>query len=286
MIEEPLFSMLGPAAPQSPVVLAVPHAGRRYPVDLVERARVPIARLWALEDRMADGLVDLAVAQGATAIVARLARAAIDDNRDPREIDPSMIEEEIALREVQISGKVRSGLGLFPRSLPASGELWKRRMALADVRARIETMHIPYHRTISERLAATRAIFGAAVLIDCHSMPPLPVRESGGPVRIVIGDRFGASASSALIDMVLAVVEGAGLRAARNHPYPGGHSTERHGRPHTGVHALQIEFDRTLYLDASLDQPGSGFAACRQLLAEIAREIGAMLASHWPVAAE
>jgi len=286
MIEEPLFSTLGPAAPRSPVVLAVPHAGRRYPMGLVEKARVPIARLRALEDRMADGLVELAVAQGATAVVARLARAAIDVNRDPREIDPSMIEEGLALRDVQISSKVRSGLGLFPRRLPACGELWKSRMTMADARTRIETMHVPYHRAIGERLAAARAVFGAAVLIDCHSMPPLPVREHGGPIRIVIGDRFGASASSALIDMVLAVVEGAGLRAARNHPYPGGHSTARHGRPTTGVHALQIEFDRTLYLDATLDQPGPGFAACRQIVADIARQIGAMLASQWPVAAE
>jgi N-formylglutamate amidohydrolase len=283
---EPAFSVLGPDRPQSPLLLTVPHAGRIYPAELAERSRVPMERLRALEDRHADRLVELAVSQGASAIVARIARAAIDLNRDPREIDPAMIEHGIGADRLLLSGKVRAGLGLFPRRLPSCGELWRGRMAWDETVRRIAEAHEPYHRAIAERIAATRAAFGVAVLVDCHSMPPLPVRQAGGPVRVVVGDRFGAGASAAVVDVAMAVIEGAGLRAARNHPYAGGYTIDRHGRPRQQVHAIQIEFDRSLYLDAMLDTPTGNLEACGRLLATIAARLGDLFDPGLPIAAE
>jgi N-formylglutamate amidohydrolase len=286
MTSEPPFTLLGPATPQSPVLLAVPHAGRHYPDEVVARARVPMERLRTLEDRHADRLVEQAVSEGATAIVAQLARAAIDLNRDPREIDPAMIDGALRGDAVLPSGKVRAGLGLFPRRLPSCGELWRGRMSQADARQRIAQAHEPYHRAIAERIEATCAIFDGAVLIDCHSMPPLPVRQAGGPVRLVVGDRFGAGASAALVDLTMAVVEGVGLRAARNHPYAGGYTIDRHGRPRRNVHAIQIEYDRSLYLDAALDAPNGNLEECGRLLATIAAQLGEMLSPRLSIAAE
>lgn len=286
MAPEPAFALLGPETPRSPVLLAVPHAGRSYPDEVVARARVPMGRLRALEDRHADRLVTQAVGEGATAIVARIARAAIDLNRDPREIDPAMIDEALRADRLLPTGKVRAGLGLFPRRLPSCGELWAGRMSRAEAEGRIAAVHEPYHRAIAERIEATRAIFGAVVLIDCHSMPPLPVRQQGGPVRIVIGDRFGAGASAAVADLAMAVFEGAGLHVARNHPYAGGHTIDRHGRPRRNVHAIQIEYDRSLYLDAALDAPTANLDACGRLLAIAAAELGALLRPDFSIAAE
>jgi N-formylglutamate amidohydrolase len=286
MAAEPAFSILGPDRPQSPVLLAVPHAGRCYPSALAAQARVPMERLRALEDRHADRLVEQAVAEGASAIVARMARAAIDLNRDPREIDPAMIDSAISADRLLLSGKVRAGLGLFPRRLPACGELWRGRMALDEAARRIAVAHTPYHRAIAERIEAIRSVFGVAILIDCHSMPPLPVRQAGGPVRIVVGDRFGAGASAAVVDVAMAVIEGAGLRAARNHPYAGGYTIDRHGRPRKQVHAIQIEFDRSLYLDATLDQPTDNLEACGRLLAMVAARLSGLFSPGLPIAAE
>lgn len=286
MASEPAFTLLGPETPQSPVLLAVPHAGRCYPDEVVARARVPMERLRALEDRHADRLVGQAVAEGATAIVAHVARAAIDLNRDPREIDPAMIDEPLPAEALLPTAKVRAGLGLFPRRLPSCGELWRGRMSRAEAEQRIAATHMPYHDAIAQRIAATRAIFGAAVLIDCHSMPPLPVRQAGGPVRVVIGDRFGAGASTALVDLTLAMVEGVGLRAARNHPYAGGYTIDRHGRPRRNVHAIQIEYDRSLYLDAALDAPAANLDECGRLLADIAARLAELVSPSLPMAAE
>jgi N-formylglutamate amidohydrolase len=184
------------------------------------------------------------------------------------------------------TGKVRAGLGLFPRRLPSCGELWSGRMNRADAALRIAETHEPYHRAIAERIEATRAIFGGVVLIDCHSMPPLPVRQPGGPVRIVIGDRFGAGASAGMVDLAIAVIEGAGLRAARNHPYAGGYTIDRHGRPRRNVHAIQIEYDRSLYLDAALDAPAANLQECSRLLAMIAQQLGELLSPGFSIAAE
>ncbi|KKC26452.1 N-formylglutamate amidohydrolase [Sphingomonas sp. SRS2] len=286
MTAEPAFSVLGPATPHSPVLLAVPHAGRVYPPALLEAARVPIERLRALEDRYADRLVEVAVAQGATAIVAHMARAAIDLNRDPREIDPAMIEERISAEGLLLSGKVRAGLGLFPRRLPACGELWRGRITMGEAERRIAVAHAPYHAAIAERLERIKAIFGVAILIDCHSMPPLPVRQAGGPVRVVVGDRFGAGASAAVVDVAMAVIEGAGLRVARNHPYAGGYTLDRHGRPRKQVHAIQIEYDRSLYLDASLEAPTGNLEACARLLGMISSQLGGLFSPGLPIAAE
>lgn len=286
MLPDPAFSLLGPETPQSPVLLAVPHAGRIYPDDVLVRARVPMARLRALEDRFADRLITQALNEGATAIVARIARAAIDLNRDPREIDPVMIDEDMSAEALLPTGKVRAGLGLFPRRLPSCGELWRGRMSRADAMRLVAEAHEPYHRAIAARIEATRAIFGVAVLIDCHSMPPLPVRQPGGPVRIVVGDRFGATSSAALVDLTMALIEGVGLRVARNHPYAGGYTLDRHGRPRRNVHAIQIEYDRSLYLDAALDKPTANLDECSRLLAMIVAQLGSMLVPALPIAAE
>ena len=283
---DPAFSILGPDRPQSPLLLAVPHAGRVYPPEITQQARVPMERLRALEDRHADRLVEQAVAEGATAIVAHVARAVIDLNRDPREIDPAMIDGAISADRLLLSGKVRAGLGLFPRRLPSCGELWRGRMPLDESERRIAYAHTPYHLAITERIEAIRAVFGVAVLIDCHSMPPLPVRQAGGAVRIVVGDRFGAGASAAVVDVAMAVIEGAGLRAARNHPYAGGYTIDRHGRPRRHIHAIQIEFDRSLYLDAALDEPTANLQACGRLLAMITAQLSGLFSPGLPIAAE
>ena len=122
-----------------------------------------------------------------------------------------------------------------------------------------------------------RAQHGACLLIDCHSMPS--IAGPGARPRIVIGDRHGRSAGPRLVDAAMRAVRSAGLSVARNHPYAGGHTLDRHGRPAFGRHALQIEIDRALYLDAAQREPGPGLAAIRRLLADIAEALLAELCS-------
>lgn len=257
------FFRHGPAEPLSPVVLSVPHAGRDYPEAMRAALRVPPDALVALEDRYVDALAE-AARGGETMLVAQRARAWIDLNRSEQERDPR-IDAGAARSAMPIeSVKLRSGLGLVPRRAGAAGDIWKARLSGEEVVARILGDHRPYHAALDQLLEVARARFGVAVLLDVHSMPPLA--RHGSPARLVIGDRFGRAAATRLTARLEAVARAHGVTVAINTPYAGGHVLDRHGRPRGGVHAIQLEFDRSLYLDAALDQPGPGLATSAALL--------------------
>lgn len=259
----PPFDLHGPATPVSPVVLSVPHAGRDYPLPLRAALKVPPTSLVALEDRHADTLA-LAARGIETLFVATRPRAWIDLNRAEHERDPRIDEGAQAMPESAQSLKLRSGLGLVPRR--AGGvDLWRRRFAAEEVRARIEQDHRPYHAAIAAALVAARARFGVAILLDIHSMPPL----APGGARMVIGDRFGRSSAARFVARIEGVIHAARIRSAVNTPYAGGHILDRHGDPAANIHAIQIEVDRTLYLDRRRDRPGPGLDAAAALLRRI-----------------
>lgn len=256
----PSFDIVGSVDPVSPVVLSVPHAGRDYPLALRAALRVPLDAVVALEDRYADQLVRAARGDE-TMLVARRARAWIDLNRAETERDPRIDDGARPMAVPFMSAKVRAGLGLVPRRAAPAGDIWKHRLAAEDVAARIVADHRPYHAVLADTLRAARAKFGVAILLDIHSMPPL--KDGKG---IVIGDRFGRSASSRFVARLEDVARHRGVPVALNTPYPGGHILDRHGAPRRALHAIQIEIDRSRYLDAELRQPGGGFGATAALL--------------------
>jgi N-formylglutamate amidohydrolase len=245
------FDLCGAEIPDSPVVLSVPHAGRDYPLELRAALRAPLGALVALEDRCVDELA-LAARGEETLLIQRLPRAWIDLNRAEHERDPRLDD---GAASGHLTAKVRSGLGIVPRRTTLAGDLWRRRLGADEVERRIACDHRPYHAALAAALAAARARFGVAVLLDVHSMPPLAC----GKTRIVVGDRFGKSAAARFVHRIEAEVAPFGRGLALNAPYPGGHILERHARPAAGIHGVQLEFDRTLYLDRALDAPGMGF---------------------------
>ena len=276
-VDQGSFDRWGSADPVSPVIISVPHAGREYPPALLAALRVPVAALAGLEDRHVD-----AVALGArgieTMLVQRRGRAWIDLNRAEQERDPRVDDGALSGRTVPPSPRLRSGLGLVPRRVSGAGDLWRGRFTGAAIEARIAADHRPYHTALQALLRAARAKFGVAVLLDLHSMPPL----MAGEPQVVIGDRFGRSAGARFVTRLEAVVMAAGVSCGRNQPYAGGDITERHGRPSLGIHAVQVELDRSLYLDDRLDLPGAGVGATaalvRRLIDVLAEEAGGSLA--------
>lgn len=279
-MHESSFERVGATPQLSPVVLSVPHAGRDYPLVLRSALRLPLAALTPLEDRHVD-----AVARGArtteTMLVQTRARAWIDLNRGEDERDPRVDEGAAPIAQPIASSKLRSGLGLVPRRASNAGDLWRRRFTAEDIAQRIDQAYRPYHAALDEALAAARARFGVAVLLDVHSMPPLTAHTPAAmPARIVLGDRFGRSAAPRFVARLESEAAAAGVPVALNAPYAGGHILKRHGRPAAGIHAIQLEFDRSLYLDRRLDGVGPGLEATvgllRAMLAALADEALAM----------
>ncbi|KTF69887.1 N-formylglutamate amidohydrolase [Sphingomonas sp. WG] len=262
MNSPPSFERYGPLLPESPVVLSAPHAGRDYPAVLAAALRVPLPALRALEDRHVDALARDARREE-TLFVATRARAWIDLNRSEQERDPHIDDGAQRIGRPP-SAKLRSGLGIVPRRVGNLGQLWCRRFTDAEIVERIEEDHRPYHAALAEALGAAHRRFGIAVLLDIHSMPPLG--HAASAPQLVIGDRFGRAAAARFGTRIAGVARQHGIASAANTPYAGGYILERHGDPRGGIHAIQLEFDRALYLDAALDQPGAGAAMTKALL--------------------
>ena len=280
------FDQIGPTQPAFPVVLSIPHAGRDYPYDIDKYCQFPSYRLLCLEDRYADLLADHAWRAGYSGLVARMPRAIIDLNRAEHDLDPAMLTTPTGPPAL-LSVKARGGLGLIPRRTAGLGELWRRRFTPAEVEARITGHHRPYHQALGALVQQAMDQFGTALLLDVHSMPPLPSTSGQQAPQIVIGDRFGRSAAPVLTEIACATAKQAGFRVALNAPYAGGHILDRHGRRDNGIHALQIEVDRQLYLDATLSEPGAGIDRIKALIAGIAAELSRALTNRaLPIAAE
>ena len=256
----------------SPVVLSVPHAGRAYPRDIAAQIAVPLAAVLPLEDRYADRLVTAAVASGHVAIVAHVPRLMIDLNRAETDVDPASVTG--MRRSGPMSMKARGGLGLVPTRLHGVGELWRAPIAAADFADRVADWHRPYHAALAAALAAAHRRFGRAVLIDLHSMPPL---GGAGAAQVVIGSRHGSSAQPEVRAAALRWWQSVPLPTAADAPYAGGHVIDRHGAPAAGIDAIQIEFDRRLYLDDALEQPGAGLAATAARVAAFADSLRSMV---------
>lgn len=280
-----------------PVLIAAPHGGRAYPRALMADLRHGPSAAIKLEDRYVDRLAQgVAAVTGASLLVAHAPRAMIDLNRAPDDIDWEMFARDARPLEggTGPSRRARSGLGLIPRRLPLLGELWRRRFVAEDLADRIAGIHEPYHATLGSVLARLRERWGAALLIDLHSMPPLPSRPGVASAQIVLGDRFGATCHGSVVASAFAHFAQVGREAAHNRPYAGGYVLERHANPRAGIHALQIEIDRSRYLDPALVEPGEGMAEMIEDLAGLVRRLASVVAElgrdagvqGWPLAAE
>ena len=286
-----------------PVLIAVPHAGRAYPARVLERMRNPEFAALRLEDRYVDRLAQaVSVATGASLIVAQAPRAMIDLNRATDDVDWDMIArgggkgqgEHASDPGALARRRARSGLGLIPRRLPGIGELWKRRHDRDELDSLIAQVHEPYHAALGDLLGRLHARWGAVLLLDLHSMPPL--RQRGVPApEFVVGDRFGASCSGTIVAEIFSWMGQSGRHAAHNRPYAGGHGLDRHAAPGRNVHAVQLEIDRSSYLDSRLVEPGEGFAGMVDLLVGLVRHLALAVTSlrverggrcAWPDAAE
>jgi N-formylglutamate amidohydrolase len=254
-----------------PVLVSVPHAGRYYPSALFENLRLSPESLLRLEDRYADLLVRDAAAASVPTIIAQCARAWIDLNRDEQDLDADMVVGLDRRGQPAPGAKQRGGLGLIPRRLIGAGDIWRGPIALSDVDQRIAVYHRPYHAQVSDILSQMHNQFGIAILLDLHSMPPISETAGCPPPDFVIGDRFGRSASSRFSEYLMMRIKAHGFKVNLNNPYAGDHMLRRHGDPNKNIHALQLEIDRTLYLDSALREPSKDLPNMVQLIANIVR---------------
>ncbi len=254
----------GPGIACVPVVFASPHSGQHYPMELIEKLRPPLIELRRTEDAFVNELFGAAPQVGASLVSAVFARCFVDLNRAADELDLGMFEDAPPRFQSRVSDRVRAGLGCLPRVAANGIEIYARPLRWHEGQARLQHVHAGYHGALRRMVAGAQAIgLGRAVLIDCHSMPS-ESRTGRRLPHIVLGDRFGAACSHRLIAAAERCLREMGYSVARNAPYAGGYTTRTYGKPSMGLHALQIEINRSLYLDERKVERTSGFDRVRR----------------------
>jgi N-formylglutamate deformylase len=280
------FRIVRPRQQTLPFVFASPHSGRVYPASLVATSRLDALSLRRSEDAFVDELFGGVTDLGAPLIAARFPRAYCDANRAPGELDAGMFSGALNVAVDAPSPRVLAGLGVIPRIVRDGAEIYRGKLAPAEARVRLETLYRPYHAALKTLMEETLARFGAAIVIDCHSMPSaLSVPD------IVLGDRYGASAPAAVTGWCESAFTSAGFSVVRNSPYAGGYTTALYGRGPAGCHALQIEINRSLYLNEDSLGRRPAFDAVKQKLTEAltrltALPLGSLNRRNPPLAAE
>jgi N-formylglutamate amidohydrolase len=249
----PSHEVIAPRRRSLPLVFSSPHSGDDYPADFLAASRLSALELRRSEDSFVDELFCAAPEEGAPLLRALFPRAYVDPNREPFELDQAMFADPLPTYANTRSPRVASGLGTIARIVASGAEIYRDKLSFDEACARIHRHYWPYHTTLRQLVDETRADFGFCILIDCHSMPSHGVAMNGHKVAsdldVVLGDGHGQSCASAVIDCVEASLTAMGYRVGRNDPYSGGFVTRHYGRPSEGVHALQIEISRKLYMD-------------------------------------
>jgi N-formylglutamate amidohydrolase len=244
--------ILAPRVQTLPLVLSSPHSGDRYPTAFLAASRLDPLMLRRSEDSFVDELFGAAPTIGAPLLRALFPRAYVDANREPYELDPSMFEDRLPDYANTRSPRVAAGLGTIPRIVANGADIYRRKLAFADALSRLRDHYWPYHEALSALIEATRSQFGYCLLIDCHSMPSTRkkgMRNAMPRVDVVLGDFHGSTCAGVVADTASRTLKALGYCVAHNRPYAGGHVTRHYGRPARGIHALQIEINRSLYMD-------------------------------------
>ena len=270
---DPAFETLMPDRITAPVVFNSPHSGSVYPDAFIAGSKLDAMTLRRSEDCFVDELFAGVIGLGAPLMRAHFPRAYLDLNREPYELDPDMFAEPLPEAANTRSLRVAGGLGTIPRVVAEAAEIYAAPLPVAEAHQRIEHLYKPYHKSLLGLLNGIHRRLGAALLVDCHSMPSVTRDRQAGRPDVILGDRFGMSCAPEIVDVAERAFASMGYSVIRNRPYAGGFITQRYGLPARGFHALQIEINRALYMDELALTKSTGFKGLKRDLGAFAAKL-------------
>lgn len=281
------YSLHLPETRSTSVVFASPHSGRNYARAFLRNSVLDERAIRSSEDAFVDMLFEDAPLTGAPLLMAETPRAFVDLNRSSEELDPALVE---GVRHSQLNPRITSGLGVVPRVVANGRAIYRGKMSLQEAQTRITDHWRPYHETLQSLLDEAHGLFGEAILVDLHSMPHEAVEAISRPgnrrPEVVLGDRFGSACGGAIMDMMEEAFSAAGLAVVRNAPFAGAYITQRYGRPSRRQHAVQVEIDRSLYMDEAAVLPNGNFDEFKALMSRVMADISEIGRPALPLAAE
>ena len=279
-------TIVEPSTLTSGVVFALPHSGRDYGVSFLNQSILDKISIRSSEDAFLDQLIDGIEKYGAPKIIANAPRAFIDLNRSTDELDPALIS---GIKNNIRSPRISSGLGIIPRVVSHGKEIYRGKLSLEQAQSRIEYYWKPYHKDLSNLLKRAQSIYGQSLLIDMHSMPHEAVSTQSSFIKapeIVVGDRFGMSSDPEFTNLIVSILKQHGFRVAKNTPFAGAFITKHHGKIKDRTHAIQLEIDRSLYMDEERILPNSGFEKLKSQLFPALIQISSLICKSDKIAAE
>ena len=279
-------TIVEPSTLTSGVVFALPHSGRDYGVSFLNQSILDKISIRSSEDAFLDQLIDGIEKHGAPKIIANAPRAFIDLNRSTDELDPALIS---GIKNNIRSPRISSGLGVIPRVVSHGKEIYRGKLSLEQAQSRIEYYWKPYHKDLSNLLKRARSIYGQSLLIDMHSMPHEAVSTQSSFIKapeIVVGDRFGMSSDPEFTNLIVSILKQYGFRVAKNTPFAGAFITQHHGKIKDRTHAIQLEIDRSMYMDEERVLPNSGFEKLKSQLFPALIQISSLICKSDKIAAE
>jgi N-formylglutamate amidohydrolase len=272
----PPFEIAEPAMWRAPIIFNSPHSGSVYPREFLNTSRIDLTALRRSEDSFMDELIADLCDRGFPTVRVNFPRSYVDVNREPYELDPRMFTGRLPSFANTRSMRVAGGLGTIPRVVGDGQEIYRERLSVEDALGRIEQLYKPYHRALRRLINRVHQGFGATIVVDCHSMPSIGVsRDEPRRPDLVIGDRYGTSCAALLADIVEQTMTSLGYSVGRNKPYAGGFITEHYGNPASGLHTVQLELNRAVYMDERRRERSPRFA---QVVADFASLADALAA--------
>ncbi len=274
------FFESAPETPAQPLLITSPHSGSHYPEDFLTASRLDAHAIRQSEDMFVADLFAGVETLGASLLAARLPRAYLDLNRAPFELEQELFEDDLPSQFNSKSLRARAGLGIIPRLVAENTPIYSGKLAFAEAKHRIENFYTPFHAALASKLDELHRQFGAAILIDAHSMPSQAARANDGRpkqphIDIVLGTRHGRACHATLTELVENFLKARGLSVARNQPYAGGYITEHYGRPDAGTHAIQIEINRAIYMDERSYHRHAGFGQLSETMTKLVAHLAA-----------
>jgi N-formylglutamate amidohydrolase len=279
-MEDPIL-VERPQQPSLPLIVSSPHSGRNYSKEFIASSVLTPLRLRASEDSFVEEIFGHAPCLGAPFIKALFPRVFVDVNREPFELDPTMFSGPLPDYVTTQNSRISAGLGTIARVVSNGEQVYTKKLDYPEIENRINYFYQPYHQALETLIEETKKKFGYCILLDCHSMPSSSTgpRGSSRPkitrhVDIVLGDCHGTSCHPTIIDFATNFLSDLGFTVRRNTPFAGGFITRNYGKPREGVHSLQIELNRRLYMDEYRIERLEGIVPLTNDMTNLVKELG------------
>ena len=260
-------------ADAAPVVFDVPRSGAEYPRWFA--ASAPLDLIQKSISSYVEALYRDVTDAGATWLYACFPNVVVDPNRHEADIDPDQLNG-MWHEELNPSEKTKAGMGLFP-NVVSNQALHAGKLTLEDARRRLSEYYLPYHEELARILRMAKESAGVAYHLSCHSMgatPPATAKDAG--VRrsdFDLGDRNGTTCEPGLVDSVAACLRRQGYTVTVNKHFVGAEAVRRHGDPRNSFHSLQIEMNRSLYMNEKTREVSENFQQVKSDMTVLAREV-------------